>query len=77
MSSNFVKSQVDCLKGYVEHIDVLALVPYVPRFLSGFSFMNPRWRRDAFARDYEYDNVSVHFARYLSLPFAVSYTHLT
>jgi glycosyltransferase involved in cell wall biosynthesis len=34
--------------------------------------MNPRWRRDAFAQDYEYDNVSVFFARYFTLPFEFS-----
>ncbi len=72
ISSSFVKSQVDCLKKYVAHIDVIALTPFVPRFLSQFSFMNPRWRRDAFAQDYEYDNVSVFFARYFTLPFEFS-----
>jgi glycosyltransferase involved in cell wall biosynthesis len=72
VSSSFVKSQVDCLKNYVAHIDVIALTPFVPRFLSQFSFMNPRWRRDAFAQDYEYDNVSVFFARYFTLPFEFS-----
>jgi teichuronic acid biosynthesis glycosyltransferase TuaC len=72
ISSSFVKSQVDCLKNYVAHIDVIALTPFVPRFLSQFSFMNPRWRRDAFAKDYMYDNVSVFFARYFTLPFEFS-----
>lgn len=72
ISSSFVKSQVDCLKKYVAHIDVIALTPFVPRFLSQFSFMNPRWRRDAFAEDYRYDNVSVFFARYFTLPFEFS-----
>ena len=72
ISSSFVKSQVDCLKNYVAHIDVIALTPFVPRFLLQFSFMNPRWRRDAFAQDYEYDNVSVFFARYFTLPFEFS-----
>lgn len=73
ISSSFVKSQVDCLKEYVEHIYVVALTPFVPRFMSRLQFMNPRWRRDAFARNYEYDNVSVYFARYLSLPFEFSW----
>lgn len=72
ISSSFVKSQVDCLKKYVAHIDVIALTPFVPRFLSQFSLMNPRWRRDAFAKNYKYDNVSVFFARYFSLPFEFS-----
>ena len=72
ISSSFVKSQVDCLKKYFAHIDVIALTPFVPRFLSQFSFMNPRWRRDAFAQDYEDDNVSVFFARYFTLPFEFS-----
>jgi len=72
ISSSFVKSQVDCLKNYFGHVDVIALTPFVPRLLSQFSFMNPRWRRDAFAQDYEYDNVSVFFARYFTLPFEFS-----
>jgi len=72
ISSSFVKSQVDCLKKYFAHIDVIALTPFVPQFLSQFSFMNPRWRRDAFAKDYKYDNVSVFFARYFTLPFEFS-----
>jgi glycosyltransferase involved in cell wall biosynthesis len=72
VSSSFVKSQVDCLKKYVANINVIALTPFVPRLLSQFSFMNPRWRRDAFAQDYEYHNVSVFFARYFTLPFEFS-----
>lgn len=72
ISSSFVKSQVDCLKNYFAHVDVIALTPFVPRLLSRSSFMNPRWRRDAFAQDYEYENVSVFFARYFTLPFEFS-----
>jgi glycosyltransferase involved in cell wall biosynthesis len=31
--------------------------------------MNPRWKRDAFAQDYKYDNVEVYFTKYISTPF--------
>lgn len=72
ISSSFVKSQVDCLKKYFDHVDVIALTPFVPRLLSRSSFMNPRWRRDAFAQDYEYENVRVSFARYFTMPFEFS-----
>ncbi len=72
VTSSFVKSQVDCLKSYFKKIYVIALIPIIPKFLSSFSFMNPRWRRDAFAEDYEYDNVEVYFAKYFSLPFNFS-----
>ena len=69
MSSSFVKDQVDALSKYFKKVTVIALTPYVPKFLSMFSFMNPRWRRDAFADDYKYDDVEVHFAKHFTLPF--------
>ncbi len=72
ISSSFVKSQVDCLKKYFDHVDVIALTPFVPRLLSRSSFMNHRWRRDALAKDYEYENVRVFFARYFTMPFEFS-----
>jgi glycosyltransferase involved in cell wall biosynthesis len=34
--------------------------------------MNPRWKRDAFAYDYKYDNVEVYFAKHFTLPFDFS-----
>lgn len=69
ISSSFVKEQVDALSQYFEWVTVIALTPYVPKILSFFSFMNPRWGRDAFAYDYKYDNVEVHFAKHFTLPF--------
>jgi len=69
MSSSFVKDQVDALSKYFKKVTVIALTPYVPKFLSMFSFMNPRWIRDAFADDYKYDDVEVHFAKHFTLPF--------
>ena len=65
----FVKSQVDSLKNHFEKVCVILLTARVPKFLSKFSFMNPRWRRDAFAYNYKYDNVEVYFARHFTLPF--------
>jgi len=72
ISSSFVKSQVDCLSGYFKRIYVISLTPIVPKCLSSFSFMNPRWQRDAFAYDYEYYNVKVYFAKHFALPFDFS-----
>jgi glycosyltransferase involved in cell wall biosynthesis len=69
MSSSFVKNQVDCLKNYFEKVCVISLAPFIPKFLSTFSFMKPRWKRDAFASDYKYDNVEVYFAKHFTLPF--------
>lgn len=69
ISSSFVKGQVDCLKNYFEKIYVIALTPFVPKFAQNFWFINPRWKRDAFARDYKYDNVEVYFAKHMTLPF--------
>ena len=68
-SSSFVKSQVDCIKNNFDRIYVISLTPIVPKFLTKFSFINPRWKRDAYAQEYRYDNVSVYFARYFTLPF--------
>lgn len=65
----FVKDQVDALSKYFKKVTVIALIPYVPKFLLKFSFMNPRWKRNAFASDYKYGNVKVHFAKHFTLPF--------
>jgi glycosyltransferase involved in cell wall biosynthesis len=69
VSSSFVYSQIDALKKYFDTIHVISLNPFIPKLFSRFSFMNPRWRKDAFAKDYSYDNVEVRFARYFMLPF--------
>ena len=69
VTSSFVYSQIDELKKYFDTIHVISLNPFIPRFLSKFSFMHPRWRKDAFANDYSYDNVEVRYARYFMLPF--------
>jgi glycosyltransferase involved in cell wall biosynthesis len=72
ISLSFVKNQIDSLKNLVGKIYVIALTPYVPRVLSSFPFMNPRWKRDIFACDYRYENVEVHFAKHLTFPFDFS-----
>lgn len=69
ISSSFVYSQVNILKKYFKKVYVISLTPFIPKFISKFSFMNPRWQRDAFAKDYCYDNVAVRFAKYFMLPF--------
>ena len=69
VSSSFVYSQIDALKKYFDTIYVISLNPFIPKLFSRFSFMHPRWRKDAFATDYSYDNVEVRFARYFMLPF--------
>ncbi|NAS89367.1 glycosyltransferase family 4 protein [ANME-1 cluster archaeon AG-394-G21] len=69
VTSYFVYSQIDALKKYFDTIYVISLNPFIPKLFSKFSFMHPRWRKDAFAMDYSYDNVEVRFARYFMLPF--------
>jgi hypothetical protein len=69
VTSSFVYSQIDALKKYFDTIHVISLNPYIPKLFSRFSFMHPRWRKDAFANDYSYDNIEVRFARYFMLPF--------
>lgn len=70
-SSSFVKGQVDALRKYFKNIYVLSLIPYIPKVLSNRHFMHPRWRRDAFAHDYEYDNVKVYFIKYFNFPISI------
>lgn len=74
ISSSFVKKQIDSIKGrdFFDRIYIISLNPFVPKILSNFSFMNPRWKRDALATDYSYDNVEVYFAKYILLPFNFS-----
>lgn len=72
ISSSFVKSQVDCVAKYFDKIYVISLTPNVPKCLSAFSFMDPRWQRDAFARNYKYNNIQVYFAKHFTLPFDFS-----
>jgi glycosyltransferase involved in cell wall biosynthesis len=72
ISSSFVKSQVDCMAKYFDKIYVISLTPNVPKCLSSFSFMNPRWQRDAFAKNYRYNNIRVYFAKHFTLPFDFS-----
>ena len=72
ISSSFVKSQVDCMAKYFDKIYVISLTPNVPKCLSAFSFMNPRWQRDAFASNYRYNNINVYFAKHFTLPFDFS-----
>ena len=69
VTSSFVYSQIDALKKYFDTIHVISLNPFIPKLFSRFSFMHPRWRKDAFANDYSYDNIEVRFARYFMLPF--------
>ena len=69
VASSFVYSQVNVLKKYFKRVFVISLNPFIPKLFSKFSFMHPRWRKDAFAKDYSYDNVEVRFAKYFMLPF--------
>ena len=69
ISSSFVYSQIDCLKISFKKVYIISLNPFIPKLFSKFSFMHPRWQRDAFAKNYSYDNVEVRFAKYFMLPF--------
>lgn len=69
VTSSFVYSQTDALKEYFKRIYVISLNPFIPKLFSWFSFMHPRWQKDAFAEDYNYDNVEVRFVKYFMLPF--------
>lgn len=68
-TSSFVYNQIGNLKSFFRRVYVISLTPFVPKFLSKFSFINPRWRRDAFAENYRYSNVEVYFVKYFTLPF--------
>ena len=70
--ASFIKAQVDSLKNNFNKIFVISIIPFIPPLLSKFPFLNPRWRRDALASDYKYNNVEVHFAKYPTLSFEYS-----
>lgn len=72
ISSSFVKNQIEYLKDYAKKIYVIALTPFVPKFLSHFDFMDSKGRWDGYAGDYKYDNVEVYFARPWALPLEFS-----
>ena len=72
ISSSFVKSQIECLKDRFERIYVISLAPWIPKFLSHFSFMDSKGRYDGYAEDYRYDNVEVYFAKPLAFPLEFS-----
>jgi len=72
ISSSFVKNQIEYLKDYVKKIYVIALNPFVPKFLSHFDFMDRKGRWDGYAEDYKYDNVEVYFAKPWALPLEFS-----
>ena len=72
ISSSFVKNQIEYLKDYFGKIYVIALTPWVPKFMSRFSFMDNKGRNDGYAKDYRYDNVEVYFAKPLAFPFEFS-----
>ncbi|MDD1757718.1 MAG: glycosyltransferase, partial [Methanotrichaceae archaeon] len=72
ISASFVKNQIEYLKDYVEKVCVIALAPFVPKFLSRFEFMDGKGRWDGYAKDYKYDNVEVYFAKPWALPLEFS-----
>ncbi len=72
ISSSFVKNQIEYLKDYVKKVYVIALYPFVPKFLSHFDFMDSKGRWDGYAEDYKYDNVEVYFAKPWALPIEFS-----
>lgn len=56
----------------MEKVYVIALAPFVPKFLSHFDFMDSKGRWDGYAEDYKYDNVEVYFAKPWALPLEFS-----
>lgn len=73
ISNIFVKNQVDALAPFFNHIYVLALTPYVPKFLARYASRRAsRWARDVYAKNYSYDNIDVHFLKEISFPFDFS-----
>ena len=66
VSGIFVKDQVDRLKEHFKEIIVIDTVPYVPSLLVP---LLPKHLRPFFSKkDYSYDNVYVHFPRFIRLP---------
>ncbi|ADD08057.1 glycosyl transferase group 1 [Aciduliprofundum boonei T469] len=64
-SASFVKKLIKYEKKYFENVYVISLNPWLPKFIAK-RMSNPRWYKDAIAKNYEYDNVHVYFAKYLT-----------
>lgn len=58
----FVKEQVKCLRNYFEEIHVVAPIPFGIGYLRGTHY-----------EDYRYENVHVHFPRYVNVPLFYFY----
>ena len=70
-SSSFVYNMVNSQKKRYDNIVVLSATPFTPSVLG--PFLKASRKRDAKARDYNYDNVSVHFLKNIYLPFNIGY----
>ncbi|EDY35474.1 glycosyl transferase, group 1 family protein [Aciduliprofundum boonei T469] len=64
-SASFVKKLIKYEKEYFENVYVISVNPWLPPLIAK-RMSNPRWYKDAIAEDYEYDNVHVYFAKYLT-----------
>lgn len=64
--SVFIYSQIEELKKSFEKIMIISTTPFTPKYLT--KFMKPKRRLDSMAKDYNYDNVEVHFTKNIILP---------
>lgn len=53
----WIKRKVEELK--FNKIYIISLIPYMPRFMSRFSFIPKRMRYNVYVENYSYDNVEV------------------
>lgn len=66
---SFVRNQVNELKKYFGRVIVISPVLYVPEFLRNVRVIPEVHRNNLLFKDYEYDNVSVYYPRYVKWPF--------
>ncbi len=75
VSASFVKHQIKYIKNYIDTVYVISLTAFIPKFLAKCSFMHPLWRMDAYAENYNYDNVYVYYAKHFNLPLSFCMKH--
>lgn len=68
VSSVFVKSQIDILKNYIENINVIAHIPFIPHFITHYNIIPDIWKQLAYAQDYSYNNIHIYYNKIITCP---------
>jgi len=70
----FIKNQLEYLKDKFNRIDVISMIPYIPKSFVRFGKFEHR-KEQVDLKNYTYDNVHVHYIYYYTLPTNFSRKH--